>query len=127
SDTPQGAEGCNNVPFAPSVSVTPDSTQADAPTGVGVTLHVPQSNSAATLASAHLRDAVVTLPEGLSINPPAADGLQGCTDAQFAKGTHDPIACPEASKVGTVEIDTPVLPAPLTGTIYLGEPRPDDP
>ena len=43
-----------------------------------------------------------------------------CTDAQFAKGTDDPIACPAASKIGTVEVQTPSLPADsLTGTVYV--------
>jgi hypothetical protein len=123
---PQGATGCEDVPFNPSISVTPGTTQADAPTSADVTLHVPQSSTAATLASAHLKDAVVTLPDGMTINPGAANGLQSCTDAQFAKGTHDPIACPPASSIGTVSIETPVLPDPLTGTIFLGEPKPGD-
>jgi hypothetical protein len=123
---PQGATGCDQVPFAPSISVDPGTTQADAPTSADVTLHVPQSSDAGTLASAHLKDAVVTLPDGMTINPGAANGLQSCTDAQFAKGTHDPIACPAASNIGAVTIATPVLPGPLTGTIFLGEPKPGD-
>ena len=127
SKTPQGATGCPDLPFDPSISVTPGTTQADEPTSAAVTLHVPQSSDAGTLATAHLKDAVVTLPEGMTINPGAANGLAACEDAQFAKGTHDPITCPDASKIGTVNIATPVLPGPLTGTIYLGKPLPDDP
>ncbi|MDX6656400.1 MAG: hypothetical protein QOH62_1193, partial [Solirubrobacteraceae bacterium] len=71
SVTSVGASGCENLPFAPSVSVTPGTTQADAPSSAAVTLHVPQSTDAGTLASAHLKDAVVTLPEGMTINPGA--------------------------------------------------------
>jgi hypothetical protein len=112
------ATGCDQVPFDPSISVTPGTTQADEPTSAAVGLHVPQSSDGATLATAHVRDVSVTLPEGMTINPAAATGLEGCSDAT---------ACPAASKVGTVAIATPVLPAPLTGSVYLGEPLPADP
>ena len=47
-----------------------------------VDLHIPQTNSLNQLATAHLRKAVVTLPEGLVINPSGANGLDGCTSAQ---------------------------------------------
>jgi hypothetical protein len=125
--TPVGASGCDSVPFNPSISVTPGTTQADEPTSAAVDLHVPQSSGAGTLATAHVKDVVVTLPEGMTINPAAANGLEACTDEQFAKGTHDPITCPAGSNIGTVNIATPVLPDPLTGSVYLGKPLPDDP
>jgi hypothetical protein len=125
---PTGASGCDQVPFDPSIAVTPGTTQADEPTSAAVDLHVPQGyDDFRKLATAHVQDVSVTLPDGMTINPAAANGLAGCTDAQFAKGTHNPITCPDASKIGDVEIDTPVLPAPLTGTVYLGQPLPNDP
>ena len=46
----------------------------------------------------------------MGINPSSANGLVACTDAQFAKGTNNPITCPAASKIGTVEVQTPSLP-----------------
>jgi hypothetical protein len=125
---PQGATGCADVPFDPSISVTPGTTQADEPTSAAVDLHVPQSNDAGTLATAHVKDVSVTLPDGMTINPAAANGLAGCSDAQFGKGTHDAIACPAGSAIGTTKIETPVLPAAgLIGTVYLGQPLPGDP
>ena len=84
--TPVGASGCDNVPFDPSISVTPGTTRADDPTSAAVTLHVPQSSDAETLATAHLKDAVVTLPEGMTINPAAANGLAGCTGRPVRQG-----------------------------------------
>ena len=58
----------------------------------------------------------------------SANGLIPCTDAQFGKGTNNPIACPAASKIGTVEVQTPSLPADsLTGTVYVGQPKSNDP
>ena len=113
------ATGCDQVPFDPSVAVDPGTTQADEPTSAAVTLHVPQSYDDGTkLATAHVKNVSVTLPDGMTINPAAANGLAGCSD---------PAACPPESKIGTVSISTPVLPAPLTGSVYLGQPLPDDP
>jgi hypothetical protein len=80
------------------------------------------------IANSYLQTARVTLPEGMGINPSSANGLVPCTDAQFAKGTNDPITCPDASKIGTVEVQTPSLPPnSLGGTVYVGEPLQNGP
>ncbi len=72
--------------------------------------------------------AKVTLPEGMGINPASANGLVACTDAQFGYHTNNPIGCPAASKIGTVEVQTPSLPADsMTGEVYVGEPQSNDP
>lgn len=125
--TDTGASGCDLVPFAPSLSVVPSTTQRDAPTGADVTVHVPWETDPAKLASSHVKDTAVVLPPGMSISPSAANGLEACTDGQFAQGTHDAITCPAASKVGTASIVSPVLAAPLTGSVYLGQPLADNP
>ena len=125
--TPVGASGCSSVPFAPTVTVTPSTTQRDASDGIAVDIHVPQDENPADLASSQLQDASVTLPAGLTLNPAAASALQTCTDAQFAAGTSSQDDCPTGSAIGTAEIDTPSLAAPLTGSIYLGVPLADDP
>src|SRR4029078_6055472 len=111
NDTPVGASDCQDVPFDPSISVTPGTTQADEPTSAAGDLHVPQSNDAGTPATAHVKDVSVTLPDGMTINPAAANGLAGCTDAQFGKGTHDAITCPAGSAIGTAKNEKTVLPA----------------
>jgi hypothetical protein len=120
SATPVGAGGCASVPFAPTVSVTPSTTQHDKPDGIALDIHVPQDQNPAHLGAAHLQQATVTLPAGMSLDPSAANGLQTCSDAQFAAATNKAIACPAASIVGSAEITTPVLSAPLTGAIYVG-------
>lgn len=129
TQTPIGASGCDKVPFKPTVSVTPDTRVAGAPAGVTVDVDVPQNpNGKDQPNTATLRDAHVTLPEGMSLNPSAANGLEACTDAQLGQGTRNPVACPAASAVGTVAIETPVLPAgTLKGTAYLGQPLSGDP
>lgn len=120
STTPVPATGCASVPFDPSLTVSPQTTQSDAPTGVAVDLHVPQSEDPGALASSTLKDAAVTLPPGMTLDPSAANGLAACSPAQFGHGSDAPPTCPVSSQVGTVEIDTPLLAAPLTGSVYLG-------
>lgn len=127
--TPIGATGCDKIPFNPTVSVTPDTRVAGAPAGVTVDVDVPQNpNGKDQPNTATLKDAHVTLPEGMSLNPSTANGLEACTDAQLGKGTRNPVTCPAASAIGTVEIETPVLPAgTLKGAVYLGQPLPGGP
>jgi hypothetical protein len=115
--------------FTPSLDVTPDTAQAGAPAGYAVDLEVPQSQSSQRLATPDLRDARVTLPAGTVASPSAANGLQACTDAQFgidesgAVVSNGAASCPQASQIGTVEIETPLLPKPLKGQVFLGQPQ----
>jgi hypothetical protein len=120
SKTPVPATGCGKVPFHPSLTVKPETTRSDAPTGVAVDLHVPQNQNPGALASSTLKNAVVTLPPGMTLDPSAANGLNACSPNEFGKGSDAAPTCPQASQIGTVEIDTPLLAAPLTGKVYLG-------
>lgn len=123
--------GCENVPFDPSMSVSPTTRGAASPSGIDVEMGIPQSaltEPNAGLASAHLKKAVVTLPEGMGINPSAADGLGSCSMEQIGLTSTSPIRfdgadpqCPDSSKVGTAKITTPVLDDPLEGSLYLAE------
>jgi hypothetical protein len=120
-------EGCDKVPFEPSTSADPGTTQADSPAGATVNVNVPFVPSAPVYQS-NVREARVTLPRGLGINPSAAEGLQACTNDQFGKGTRRPVSCPAGSKIGTVAIDTPPLPnGTLTGNVYLAQQLSRDP
>jgi hypothetical protein len=114
-------DGCNHLPFSPSISVTPDGQAASSPSGLTVGIHVPQDALLNTtgLAESNVKDTTVTLPAGVALNPAAADGLEACSEAQIALSMDSEPACPEASKVGTVEIKTPLLPNALTGAVYL--------
>ncbi len=122
--TPSGATGCDQVPFSPSLSVTPSTTQRDSSAGANITLNLPDVSDPAQIGQSHVRDTAVTLPDGMTINPSVANGLQTCTDAQFGKGTTNPVACPGAAKVGTSRIVSAAVPLPLTGSVWLGEPQP---
>ena len=65
------------------------------------------------IANSYLKVATVTLPEGAGINPSLANGLETCSNAQFAYHTNDPIQCPAASEIGTVDVRN-ALPAART-------------
>jgi hypothetical protein len=111
--------GCDALRFDPTLGLQPETTVADSPTGLGVELKVPQSETPGSLATPPLRDAAVTLPAGLTVNPAAAGGLGACSEAQIALDSPDAPSCPESSKAGTVEVSTPLLGSTLPGTIYL--------
>jgi hypothetical protein len=121
STTASGPVGCDQVPFNPSITVTPDTSVADSPTGLRVDINVPQSDDPGVRATSHLDDAVFTLPEGMSISPALASGLAVCSDAQVG-GPNAGANCPNRSKIGTIELDTPLLAEPVLGEIFLGTP-----
>lgn len=121
--------GCNLLEFSPTLKARPTTNAADAPSGLSVDLHIPQSASLGALATAHLRKAEVTLPEGLVLNPSSANGLAGCSSSQVgidpASGIADgaPAQCPDASRVGSVEVDSPLVDHALSGSVYVATPH----
>lgn len=148
--------GCESLPFEPSLTAKPTTNLADSPSGLEVDLHQPQHTDLEEegkpgRSSAPLKDLSLTLPEGLVINPSQADGLAACTPSQVGLTTKvsespihfdkQPVSCPDASKVGTVEVSSPLLaeteengtkfrrdtegeaiPRPLKGSVYVAQP-----
>jgi hypothetical protein len=76
-------DGCNRLPFEPSVKVTPDGSAGSTPTGLNVDVHVPQEETlnANGLAESDPRGITVALPSGVAVNPSGGDGLEGCSEA----------------------------------------------
>jgi len=172
TSTSPAVTGCEELGFGPDIDFSPTSDQADGATGLHVDLSVPQNNqpppsvahdpgvagspgigapghwrSASGRATAHLKDTVVKLPVGVSVNPSGATGLAGCSDAQIgvrgfdqANGrvlfnNGDPFnkdsgadgaECPDGSKIGTASVDTPLLEDPVVGEVVVGEPKAAD-
>ena len=122
TQTPVGVEGCDAVPFSPSASALAGTPTYDQPDGASVTVRVPQNVSPNAINDADVREAHVTLPEGLTLNPSAAHGLGVCTPAQSGIGTGNAVSCPAASRIGTVSIETDLPPHSLSGGVYLGDP-----
>ncbi len=120
---PTPTDGCNRLNFEPSITVAPDGQQASTPTGLTVGVHVPQEASLnpTGLAESSVKDTTVTLPAGVGLNPAGADGLSSCGLSEIGLQSPAEQSCPESSKVGTVEIHTPLLPHPLVGAAYLAQ------
>jgi hypothetical protein len=114
--------GCGQLNFKPSLSIQTDTASADSPTGLSVDIGIPQEETIAGLGEASLKKISVTLPEGMSINAASTDGLGACTLAEIALESIVQPSCPNSSKIGTAEVDTPVLPVPLVGSLYLAQP-----
>ncbi len=116
---------CRKPSFLPVIQINPTTAEADAPSGLDLELQTHQQLDAAITPS-QIRSAVVSLPEGLTINPDAADGQSACADSQANFNTELPAACPDSSKIGTFSIGTPALDGPLPGSVYIGDPKPGD-
>jgi len=129
--TPIGNEGCSAVDFSPSLEARPTTNVADSPSGLDVDLHIPQNENPKGTAEANLKDTTVILPPGLVVNPSSANGLGGCSEAQFGftsmegevvHTTPDAATCPDAAKLGSIEVDSPLLDHPLKGAAYIANP-----
>ena len=114
---------CDQIDFEPESSLAPTSRQADSPTGLEVEITMPTDGllSPTGVGQANLDTATVTFPKGMSINPAAADGLGACTPTQIQLKTNAEAQCPESSKIGSIEIDTPIIREPLQGSIYVAK------
>jgi hypothetical protein len=123
---PQGFQGCGQLPFDPSIAVRPSSHAAGSPTGLEIEVSLPQPgiDDPGMLGEADLREAVAKLPAGLSLNASLANGLSACGAAQMGLDSNLAPTCPDSSKLGTVEIASPLLEGSLTGSIYIAERAP---
>lgn len=117
--------GCEKETFNPVLHASPTTTATDSPSGLDIDLSAPQFESFAASPS-EIKSVTVRLPEGLTINPDAADGQSSCLDSQVNFGSEGPANCPDNSKIGTFQIDTPALDGPLKGSLYIGQPLPGD-
>jgi hypothetical protein len=132
-NVPVAMTGCEKLKhFTPYVKLAPDTSFSDTPAGLTATVKVPQGLNPEGLATPGLKETTVVLPEGVAINPGQATGLAACQPWQeniggpeAEKETMDgPPSCPSASKVGTDEISTPLLPGRLKGNVYVLQSNP---
>jgi hypothetical protein len=116
--------GCGKLAFDPHFTATPTNPEAFAPSGLDAVLTVPQNETPKGLLTSALRSATVSLPQGMSVNPAQADGLEACSSEQVGFGTTDGSDCPDAAKIGSVEVEVPALEHTLNGSVYLRTPEP---
>jgi hypothetical protein len=119
---------CNREPFDPSLALTPTSEAAAAPSGLDAEVSMPNQgllSPGAETSEAQFKRAEVTLPEGVTVNPSAAEGLAVCSQAGYEAERYDSRpgeGCPQASKLGSVKIRTPLLAEEVEGALYQAEP-----
>jgi hypothetical protein len=123
---PFTATGCGQLAFDPTIAATGTNPAAEAPSGLDFDLRVddPGLNDPNGRAESDIERAIVTLPEGFTTNPSVANGLGACTLAQYEAEAlrFDPsVGCPNSSKVGSVEVTSPLLEKPVDGQIYVAK------
>lgn len=146
--TPAGLDlsGCQDLELNPTLEVKTDEHTASTPSGMTVEVSVPQEGTLTEgkLAEADIKATTLELPNELQTSAGAANSLQTCGVAQAGfeeigatlgeqlgsqrfSFVEEPIereeglepSCPDASKIGTVEINTPFLKGAATGSLYL--------
>jgi hypothetical protein len=126
-DAPE-MSACGQVPFNPAVAATPTSRSAGGSSGLHFRLDMPNAgllNPKATASEGQAKKVEVTLPEGVTINPSQAEDLGVCSPADYAReaaGSPLGAGCPESSKVGSVDITTPLLEEEAHGSVYVAAP-----
>jgi hypothetical protein len=124
--TSPAVQGCDALTFTPELGAQPTTHEADKPTGLEFGLKLPQTELPGVPATPALKTATVKFPEGMTVDPSSADGLGTCSEAQI--GFEGPTLfdfspaepqCPESSKIGSLELETPLIPHKLEGEMYL--------
>jgi hypothetical protein len=114
--------GCADVPLTPQMNVVPSTTRIDSNAAYAITLAVPAEER--PIRQSHVAEVRVSLPENVGLNPGSAQGLEACPDDAFGRGQRRAPTCQDASKIGTVSFTSPLV-GTLEGTVYEGEPKPD--
>jgi hypothetical protein len=118
--------GCNALQFTPELGIVPTTHEADKPSGLEFETKLAQNETFGTNATPALKNLTIAFPQGMTVDPSSADGLGVCSEAQIGyEGptlfdfSQAPPACPESSKIGTLELETPLIPGKLDGEVFL--------
>jgi hypothetical protein len=127
---PQGMTGCSKLGFNPTIESKPTTSQAESGSGLDFSVHFHDEGltSSTGIAQSDIKKAVVTLPEGMTINPSVGEGLDVCTPADLKRETLSAApgeGCPNASKLGSVKLKTPLVEEEIEGSVFLAQE--DDP
>jgi hypothetical protein len=126
SATTPAVTNCEDLTFGPQLAkAKPSTQQAASPSGIDVEVAVsdPGLTDKDGTAQSDIRSVELALPEGMTANPSAAAGQGVCTPSQLSAASLTDRGCPEDSKLGTVEIDTPLLADTVKGSVYLAAPH----
>ena len=129
-----GFDGCDKLAaiFSPDISSQATTDSAGTSTGLDFSIEFDDSGlknpDPEAVAQSDIEKAVITLPDGVTLNPSAAEGLGVCTPADLDKETLSSApgqGCPNASKVGTVRVESPLVDEAVDGSVFVAQQ--DDP
>lgn len=118
---PPSLVGCSKVAFGPSVAVKLTTEEAQSPTGLDLSIAVFDDGLGTPigLSQSQVRSLVLVLPKGMTAS--VGDGFGVCSEADLEEEDLQMGAgegCPEASRVGTVEVESPLVVGPIKGALY---------
>ncbi len=124
----KGTDGCQDVPVKAKLTAKPTALETETSSGLDVHVEVPDPGleNPTGISSSDLKAVKVALPQGITINPSQAEGLGVCSPIQYEStelSFHPSGAgCPSDSKIGTVEVHTPLLAETIPGDVYVAKP-----
>jgi hypothetical protein len=127
SGNPIGFTECEHLSLTPEVSVKPTIETASTPSGLDFKIDIADEGltAAGGRAQPQIKKTVVTLPEGVTVNPSAGEGLGACTPSDYHRESAESApgaGCPNSSKIGEVKIESALLSEPVNGSLFLAEP-----
>jgi hypothetical protein len=127
SDQTAATSGCESLGFDPRPAAQFTDRRASSASGLEFSLSADQE--ALTVPGFRVlsqpRRAVISLPEGVTLNPSVGAGLGVCSPAAYAaESAFSPpgAGCPNASKIGDFTVASPLYAEALQGSIFLAEP-----
>jgi hypothetical protein len=122
-----GLEDCDELRFEPVASAIVSNPRASSPTGFDFNLNVNNEGfvNPTRLAPSPVKKAIVTLPEGMTINPSVGAGLTACSPGQYLAETPTSsvgAGCPNGSKIGDFTVRSPLFSELIEGSIFLASP-----
>jgi hypothetical protein len=124
-------KSCNTIPYTPNFAVAPGTDETNSPAAPQVSVAVPHIAKPTGQDDSTTKEATVTLPAGIGINPSAAaapNNLKTCDNGQFVLHSTAAITCPAESKIGTATIASTALPeGNLEGNVFIGKQESADP
>jgi hypothetical protein len=123
-----GPEGCENLIFEPLAAAAVTDPRASSASGYDFDLFVNNEGflNPKFKAPSPIRKAVVSLPQGMTINPSVGAGLGSCSPAQYeAETASSPMGagCPNQAKIGDFTVKTPLFEEGVEGSLYLASPH----
>lgn len=124
---PLGFGGCSNLAFQPFAAAQPTTDAAQTTTGLDLSVAFQDEGllNPGGIAESDVRELALFLPDEMVAGSALGSGAGACSQADLeAEGLEDVPGegCPEASKAGTVEVESALLADVVEGAVYRAVP-----